>query len=150
MRIELWCRCGAAIMASMSISAVAGDLYVSPGGISYHADRRAGYNESNHGVQATWKRDETWALAAGSYANSLHARSYFAAVRATPVSAGFLRFGALAGLVTGYDANGGRAIPVFLPAMVAEAGPVEVTMLAWPSVYGSGAGLAVNFSFKVW
>ena len=128
----------------------ADEWYLSPGGVSLHQDRHAGYNERNTGISAAWKRDDEMAVSAGQYGNSLHRRSYFAAVRWTPVSVGPLRAGMLAGVVTGYDANGGGPIPVVLPAVVGAVGPIEVTVIGWPSMVGSGAGIAAHFSVRVW
>ncbi len=125
-------------------------LYVSPGGVSWHQDRAAGYNERNLGVSAMWKHSDDWAMSAGQYANSLHRRSYFAAVRWTPVGIGPVRAGLLGGMVTGYEANGGGPIPVVLPAAAISAGPVDVTLTGWPSMFGSGAGIAAQFAVRVW
>lgn len=136
----------AAFLASTSFAQV----WISPGGVSYHVNRSAGFNEVNHGIAATWKQSEALAYSAGSYANSLHLRSYYALARYTPAQIGYVRLGAIGGMVTGYDANGGGPIPIILPAMAATFGPVEATVIAWPSVYGSGAGVALNLAFKVW
>jgi hypothetical protein len=139
-----------ALLAVAWHEARADEWYLSPGGVSLHQDRHAGYNEVNTGLSATWKRDDEVAVSAGQYGNSLHRRSYFAAVRWTPVQVGPLRVGVLAGAVTGYEANGGGPIPVVLPAVVGAVGPVEVTVIGWPAMVGSGAGIAAHFSVRVW
>lgn len=138
------------MMLALLPDARAGDLYVSPGGFSYHADRSKGYNEVNHGLSLTYRADDELAYSAGFFGNSLHRRAWFAAARWTPAQLGVLRAGALLGVVTGYEAAGGGPIPVALPAVAADIGPVDVTVIGWPSMFGSGAGIAAHFSVRVW
>lgn len=124
--------------------------YLSGGGVSYHQDRKAGYNEVNNGLSITYRADAELAYSAGFFANSLHRRAYFGAARYTPIALGGVRVGALAGVVTGYDAAGGGPIPVALPAVAVDLGPVDVTVIGWPSMMGSGAGIAAQFAVRVW
>lgn len=140
----------AALLLVAAHEARADGWYLSPGGVSYHADRQAGYNERNHGLSITYREDASLAYSAGWFGNSLHRRAYFGAARWTPVSAWGVRFGALAGVVTGYEAASGGPIPVVLPAMAADIGPIDVTVIGWPSMMGSGAGIAAQFSLRVW
>lgn len=140
----------AALLLVAAHEARADGWYLSPGGVSYHQDRKAGYNEVNHGFSALVKSDDELAFASGFFGNSLHRRAYFAAARWTPYQVGFLRAGALAGAVTGYEANGGGPIPVLLPAVAAGWGPIDITVVGWPSMMGSGAGIAAQFAVRVW
>jgi hypothetical protein len=140
----------AALMLVAVHEARADGWYVSGGGASYHADRQAGYNERNHGLSLSYRADDELAYSAGFFGNSLHHRAYFSAARWTPVRLWILRAGALAGVVTGYDAAGGGPIPIALPAVAVDIGPVDVTVIGWPSMMGSGAGIAAQFAVRVW
>ncbi len=140
----------AALLLVAAHEARADGWYMSPGGVSYHQDRKAGYNERNHGLSLTYRADAELAYSAGGFGNSLHRRAYFAAARWTPVQMGWVRAGALVGVVTGYDAAGGGPIPVALPAVAVDIGPVDVTVIGWPSMMGSGAGIAAQFAVRVW
>lgn len=125
--------------------------YLSPGAVSYHSDREAGYNERNYGLGVTYVKDTTNAYAAGFYENSIRNNSYYAAWRYTPVDLSFARFGAMLGVVSGYKALDGNPIPFILPAAVTNWGPVEFLFTAWPSLgSNTGGGVAMQFSLKVW
>jgi hypothetical protein len=145
-----WMVIAALLLVAVHEARADGAILVSPGGFSYHQDRAAGYNERNHGLSITYKRDAELAFSAGFYGNSIHRRAYFAAARFTPFAIGPLRAGAVVGAVTGYAANSGGPVPVLLPALVAEAGPIDVTVIGWPSMMGSGAGIAAQFAVRVW
>lgn len=144
-----------AVVAALLVIAAAeyaraGDVYVSPGGLSYHTDRSKNFNERNYGLSATYRTDDELAYTSGWFGNSLHRRSYFAAARWTPLQIGQIRAGALVGIVTGYEAAGGGPIPVALPAVAVSVGSVEMTVVGWPAMFGSGAGIAAQFAVRVW
>lgn len=145
-----WLVIAALLLVAAHEARADGAILVSPGGFSYHQDRAAGYNERNHGLSLTYRADAELAYSAGGFGNSLHRRAYFAAARWTPVQMGWVRAGALAGVVTGYDAAGGGPIPIALPAVAVDIGPVDVTVVGWPSMMGSGAGIAAQFAVRVW
>lgn len=145
-----WVVIAALLLVAAHEARADGAILISPGGFSWHQDRAAGYNERNHGLSITYRADDDLALSVGGFGNSLHRRAYFAAARWTPLQVWHLRVGALAGIVTGYDANSGGPIPVVLPAVAVSAGPVDVTVIGWPSMMGSGAGIAAQFAVRVW
>lgn len=138
------------MMLALLPDARAGDFLISPGGISWHADRSKNFNEVNNGFAGTWRDGDVIAYSAGFYGNSIHRRAYFVSARWTPVQVGPVRAGVLAGAVTGYAANSGGAMPFALPAVATELGPVEVALIGWPAMFGSGAGIAAHFSVRVW
>lgn len=122
--------------------------WVSPGGISAHVER--GFNGLNPGAILECEENSTHAFSGGSYLNSLSRTSLFVSHRYTPLELGPARLGIMYGLVSGYEANNGRAIPVVLPAAVIDWARFGLAVSAWPSIHGLGpAGVAIQFRFLV-
>jgi hypothetical protein len=132
----------------LAAPAFADSILVSPGGVSYHLDRGR-YNERNAGIILGYEKDESTAVIAGRYKNSLGKDSTFAAVRYTPLKIGPVRIGAVAGIADGYAPRGGGFIPVIVPSAVLTIGYVDLTMAAWPSIFGSGAGAALTAAIRI-
>ena len=127
-------------------NAQAGDVWVSPGGLSLH--NRGGYNERNAGALVEYQ-EGPHAVALGGYKNSLGRQSLVVGYRYMPYQYGPLSFGAQAVLVNNYAARDGGFIPVALPVAAIDVGPVGVVMTAWPALRGSPAGAAVMFRVRV-
>jgi hypothetical protein len=138
------------VFAFLAAPAFADSILVSPGGVSYHLDRGR-YNERNAGIILGYEKDESTAVIAGQYKNSLGKDSTFAAVRYTPlnIGPGPVRVGVIAGIADGYAPRGGGFIPLVVPSAVITIGYVDLTMAAWPSIFGSGAGAALTAAIRI-
>ncbi len=129
----------------------AATLWLSPGGLSHHA--QGGYNERNPGLGAEVQLDRH-RFAAGQYKNSISQRSSYVTYGYVPwqIERGALRLslGGAAGVVDGYRANHGRFVPVLGPVLSVDWGPVGVNVVAWPRFGDNPAGGAVQFRLHVW
>lgn len=132
--------------------AQAQSLWVEAGGVSWHADRSAGYRESNPALGLRWQITDDWSVQGVRYANSIHGYSTMLSARWTPLHYGPVRVGVIGGVVNGYGANDGGFVPIVLPTVAVQWGPVELGVIAWPSIekrnVSGGAALAV--SLRVW
>lgn len=75
---------------------------INVGGLSWHATSHP-RNEVNPGVGIERRFNSEWAAGAGYYRNSWWRDSYYANVTYTPWSLGPVHFGAMGGLVSGYQ-----------------------------------------------
>lgn len=89
------------------------DVWVNLGGVSWHD--RGHYNGSNPGAGLELRTSDTWGYAAGFYRNSDRHISRYAFVDVTPLNVGPVYLGGIAGLVNGYSAHRGHALPMVLP-----------------------------------
>lgn len=79
--------------------------YLTVSALSYHMNRKKGYNEVNAGAGVEYELTRTFALVAGFYRNSRpdkDAVSTYGGFSYMPVSLGPLRAGVMLGAVTGY------------------------------------------------
>lgn len=141
---------GAAIAGARAQS-----LWLTPGAVSWHADRSAGYNERNHGIGAEWQSESAeHRVSAGTYRNSIHRDTRYALYSWAPVQTTLgpakLAAGVAIGIADGYQVNHGRAFPVALPALSVEIWRIGINLTAWPKVEkDASAGVAVQFRVKV-
>lgn len=84
-------------------------VWLSPGFLSYHFDRSAGFREDNIGFGAEVNLPRQTMVQAGSYINSDRQRTHYAGGAWSPVELGPLRLGIYAGAFDGYPLmrNGG-------------------------------------------
>lgn len=131
-------------------------VWLSPGAVSWHADRAAGYNERNVGGGVEW-RSESGEIraAAGQYRNSIRQDTRYATVGWFPLQTEFgpvrIAAGGAIGIADGYRVNNGRAFPVALPALSVDVWRIGINVTAWPRLEkGESAGVAVQLVFRVW
>lgn len=139
--------------ALLCCAAQAQEVWVSPGAVSWHADRGQ-YNERNAGM-AVEARSGVHSVSAGYYKNSIRQTSRFALYAWQPFQyeVGPIRasIGVAAGLLDGYRINQGRPFPVAMPAVTLDWGRIGVNLTAWPALSKEeSAGVGVQFKLKVW
>ncbi len=139
------------LLIPISCGAAETQVWVSPGGISYHQDREAGYRERNAGVILEVRQGDH-ALMAGTYRNSFNRDSKLIGYRYTAARWGDFGAGATIGLADNYPANEGRASPYAVIQGFWERGPVNVTVFMVPPVSEKiGGGLiGLTASVRVW
>lgn len=114
---------------------------------SYHADRKANYNERNLGAGIE-SGSKTLRIAVGGYHNSVREHSYYAALSYTPFVVGEWHFGVLAGGVNGYpNVRHGATIPLAAPIMSWEGERFGVNILGIPQKDYGVVGLQVKIKF---
>lgn len=131
-------------------------VWLSPGAVSWHADRAAGYNERNSGPGLEW-RSESGEIraAAGQYRNSIRQDTRYATVGWFPLRTDLgpvrIAAGGAIGIADGYRVNQGRAFPVALPALSVEVWRIGLNVTAWPRLEkGESAGVAVQLLIRIW
>lgn len=144
------------LLALLAKTCFAQSLWLSPGAVSWHADRSAGYNERNSGPGIEW-RSESGGIraAAGQYRNSIRQDTRYATIGWFPLQTelGPVRIaaGGAIGIADGYRVNHGRAFPVALPALSVEGWRIGLNVTAWPRLEkGESAGVAVQLLIRVW
>lgn len=138
----------AALAGILGKEAKAEGLWLVATARSYHADRKAEYNEKNSGVGLEYQFDKDIAAVAGEYKNSFANKSTYYGVLYTPFYAGSFKAGVLAGEINGYILKEPRAYGfVAVPMIVWEGTKVGVNMLFVPPI-GNGTGV-LGFQFKV-
>ncbi len=111
---------------------------------AYHA--KAGYNSETPGLGVLCNTSADTRIAAGAYQNSIGRQSIYATAVWQPVSFRAIRFGAMAGLVTGY-----KSVEIPFAAFVISApfGPIEAHAAVIPEAPGVGPATAeLSFSFR--
>jgi hypothetical protein len=139
----------AALMAAGQASAQ--EVWLSPGGLSWHQDRDAGYRERNPGVVLEIRQGDH-AVMAGEYRNSFNRDSKLLGYRYTFARWGNWGAGGTICIVDNYPANEGRLVPCAAPSTFWERGPVNVTLFMIPPVSEKiGGGLiGATVSVRVW
>lgn len=123
------------------------DLWIGPGALSYHTDRRPRHNEVNTGFNIEYAWDERDAVGLGVYRNSDWRETHYAAYRYTPWTVGDFRIGAFGGFADGYRANNGDIAPVAGLTAVLEQKRWGFNLIATP--YDGGAVFALQFKWKL-
>lgn len=91
-------------------------IWLTSGFLSHHFKRDAGYNEQNTGIGAELYFDDSNAIAAGIYRNSVRRTSHYLQYAWSPLSVGPFRLGAAIGLIDGYPKlRGGRVALSIMP-----------------------------------
>lgn len=152
MKRDAWIVTLALLAVLWGARADAGELFLEAGGVSYHTDRSAGHQERNPAAGLRWQWSDEWGVQAVRYRNSLHGLSTVVAARWTPIQFAGGRVGVLAGMVDGYATRDGNFVPVVVPTIGWQAGPVAVSLLAWPSIEkrGVSGGAALAVSLRIW
>jgi hypothetical protein len=92
--------------------------WISTGFLSYHTNRKAGYNEKNTGVGFEYQLNEESGLALGHYRNSVRRQTTYVQYVYTPFRIGNVRIGGAVGLVNGYPLlRDGKFAPALLPVV---------------------------------
>ena len=147
-----------AIIAAIMIGAVlvttqcsAADWLISPGGISWHEDRSAGYRESNPGILVE-AREGDHSVVAGRFRNSFNRPSRIAAYRYRAVEYAGFGLGGAIGIVDGYPAGNGGPRLVAAPVASYDYKRVSLLVMAIPPVSKEISGwtaMATVFA-RVW
>lgn len=111
-------------------TAFAADALLAPGGASWHPDKA--YSNTHPGVLAGRRSDAHHALIGGVLRNSERRTSVLATYRYTPVELGPVRIGGHLGAATGY--RRAPIVPIAGLAVAADVGPLEVSLVAAPTV----------------
>ena len=129
----------------------AADWMLSPGGLSYHQDRSAGYRESNPGVLVEL-REGDHSVVAGRFRNSFDRPSRIAAYRYRAVEYAGFGLGGAIGVVDGYPAGNGGPRPVAAPVASYDYKRVSLLVMAIPPVSKEIAGWTamVTVFARVW
>lgn len=118
---------------------------------SYHADRKAEYNERNYGVGGEYQFNKDIAAVAGEYKNSFGNKSTYFGVLYTPFVAGPFKAGIMAVDISGYILDKPRAFTFAAAPMVVWEGERFGANLLFVPPLGNGTGvfglqLKVKFS----
>lgn len=121
-----------ALAVALGIAADArADTWISATTVSYHLDRSQHFNETNPGLGIEHGITENTAVVAGFYRNSISRESVYAGAAWTPLRAGYLRAGFVAGGITGYKIS---PAPMLVPAAMLEGKRFGANLLFVPHV----------------
>jgi hypothetical protein len=109
------------------------------GGLTQHFENDANHDDLNYGLGLEYARSQQLGFVVGNYRNSDYAWSKYAFLRYEPLAYGALHAGALAGIVTGYTRHRGAVIPGAIPALSADLGALNLTLIVIPKVAGVDA-----------
>lgn len=143
-------------LVQVSIASDQSSVWLSPGAVSWHADRGANYNERNRGIGVEWQSaTREHRIAAGTYRNSIRRDTRYAMYSwmpfATELGPVRLSAGVGLGLADGYKVNEGRFFPVALPIVSIDYGPLGINLSAWPKLEKQeSAGVAIQLRVRVW
>lgn len=143
MTVSFWLGCAAGAIAAalilLPLAAKADDGWLlNVHGASHHFAKKndgSRFNEINYGLGIEREIGD-FAIQAGAYRNSIDRTSVYATARWTPLNIAGVRVGAMAGVVTGYEFNGGGPTPAAaLVAVTPEIGRVSMQVMAIPPAH---------------
>lgn len=116
---------------------------INVGGISHHSGSTSNGQNPGLGIEARW--NDTWGLTAGQLRNSQRSRSHYLAATYTPWAAelpvvGKVHAGGVAGLIDGYQLNGGRIVPMAGPAIEKRWSAAALGLVWFPPISGVSKG----------
>lgn len=133
-----------ALALALPLYANADDLWVSTGLWSRHPNEdHYKYNQHNVGIGLSYEKNN-YAFVLGEYDNSLRKHSDYIGVINYPYNLGPVRFGYLAGFVSGYTERP-QFMPAVAPVVSYEYRSIGVNFVIIPSVV-----TAVQLKFKLW
>jgi len=123
-------------------TAAAGDYEVNFGGVTHHFRNDQEHQDLNYGLGFGYNIDKAVGFDVGFYQNSNYTTTKYALVRYQPFEVKGVRLGFLAGVADGYKPfrNGGW-FPAALPAASKSFGPVNVTLVGFPSIGKTADGM---------
>jgi hypothetical protein len=102
------------------------------------------FNEANPGLAIRAQFNGDWSAQSGIYHNSYYRTTVYAVGQYTPLHLGAVRFGAFAGLSTGYD----KPVAGGLMAII-DAGAFSLTVRGAPAIgKGTAAVATIEFGYK--
>ena len=132
------------VCAALSSAACASPtVWLNLGALSVHS--APGYNDVNPGFGLEVRTSDTWAFTAGELKNSQRRRSRYLAAEFTPLQAGPVRLGLVAGAIDGYRLRDGKPLPLLAPMAQITWGHVALAALFIPQVqhYTDSSALAL-------
>jgi hypothetical protein len=125
-------------------------IWVNLGGISWHDDRRKGYNENNGGLGLEYPLQADIALMGGAFHNSVHKTSGYVAIKWQPLTLGDWKLGLSTGVMNGYPGiHRGGAFLAALPMASYEGSRFGVNLALVPYVDRAEGALAIQFKFRL-
>ena len=131
--------------------AFAAEVWLSPGGVSLHQDRSAGYRERNPGLILE-VREGNHSVLGGQFKNSFSRDSHLLVYRYRAVERAGFGLGGAVGLVDGYPAGGGDPRPVAAPVASYDHKSVSLLVMAIPPATKeiSGWVAIAAIAWRVW
>ncbi|WP_332743200.1 hypothetical protein [Hydrogenophaga sp.] len=125
-------------------------LWLNVGGFSRHFKRQNGYNENNLGLGLEYRTSPEVSFMAGSYYNSVHKNTTYAAVNWQPWTLGPFKIGAAVGLMDGYPSmNRGGNFFAALPMASYEGRRFGINVGLIPSIKNVDGAVIVQFKVRV-
>ena len=127
-------------------------LWINFGGISYHSDRSAGFNERNGGIGLEYQVTDKNSFALGEYKNSIRRQTNYALGFYTPYiyKDEMIKLGLLYGIATGYDTHLYDGLTgVVAPVIVVERGTFGLDIFVLPPVGEISSVVALTIKFKL-
>jgi hypothetical protein len=129
------------------------NLWLTPGILSHHYDRNAGYRERNWGFGIQSSLSGSFSVMAGNYINSDNVRSDYAGVIWQPWSWRSVKIGLAAAVFNGYPLmRGGGWFPAALPLISIRNERVGANFTVIPNYPARGlhGSIAAQFILRVW
>jgi hypothetical protein len=124
-------------------------LWLNAGMYSYHFAKDHGFNNNNVGFGGEYTFSSIASLTVGGFKNSDSAHTNYTGIYYHPISAGFMKFGFVAGVMNGYPAaNDGNYFPALIPTISAEGKWVGANIFVIPSI-GDKVHSAISFQLKL-
>lgn len=119
----------------------AGQVWVNVGGVSQHFANADTMNQQNFGYGMEYQVDRKRYLVLGMYRNSVYDTTHYVGGAWMPLTLGFLKLGAIAGVANGYeDMRNGGFFPVILPVLALEGGRVGANFVYIPTIAAKVSG----------
>ena len=126
----------------------AGQVWINVGGVSQHFQNAGSMNQQNFGYGMEYQVDRNRYLVLGAYRNSVYDTTRYFGGAWMPLSYGFLKLGAIAGVANGYeDMRNGGFFPVILPVLALEGERVGANFVYIPTIAAKVSG-AVAMQLK--
>lgn len=120
-------------------------VWLTSGFSSYHTNEDAhGYNQNNTGFGVEYHRTHALSYIAGEYDNSIFRIARYAGVSYEPWNVLGIKFGATAGLVSGYS-DRFKIVPVAAPSASVEFRYLGINVIWVPSVV-----VALQLKLRIW
>lgn len=129
------------------------NLWVTPGFLSYHVDRDAGYRNRNYGYGVQTDLSDQMSLMAGSYINSDNNRSDYVGLSWQPLSWHSIKIGVATGVLNGYRnkrGGGGGAFTMVVPWVSIRNKRIGVNFTLMPDDAGNLCAIAMQLTLRIW
>ncbi len=125
-------------------------LWLNVGALTYHPNRDKGYNENNSGLGVEYRLRPNTSVMLGTFKNSVHRDTNYAAVNWQPIALGNWKLGLAVGVMNGYPGveNGGY-FAAALPMASYEGKRFGVNFSVIPSLPQVDAALVLQVKFRL-